>query len=335
MRIFSEKFIAIGLLFFFFNIVTSSNAERLGAVAYCVLDGKTQKVVKHQNGFKAYAPASTVKLLTALVAIDRLPLKKVLTTSRQATAVCPIKLGLQTGEQITCQDLLIALLLKSANDAAVVLAEGVAGSQAEFAKLLNERASRIGCKKSHFVTPNGLPARGQYSCAYDLALIAYEASRYTAIREILALKEYRMTINGRQLRVVTHNKMLWLPHPVYGKTGWTRQAGNTFAGFTVAGEHFLTLAVLGSPRRKILWQELATLSGQAPPRTVSAPRHKANQNESAKKIQTLLKRKGFYTGKIDGIFGAKTREAVKTFQKRNGLKVDGIVGPNTLKKLRQ
>ena len=173
------------------------------------------------------------------------------------------------------------------------------------------------------------------SCAYDLALIAYEASRYTAICQILALKEYQMTVNGRQIRVVTHNKMLWQPQPIFGKTGWTRQAGNTFAGFTISGDHFLTLAVLGSPRRKILWQELATLCGHAPIKTASATRRTSKQHESVKEIQSLLKRKGFYHGKIDGIFGPKTCEAVKTFQRRNGLKVDGVVGPNTLKKLRQ
>jgi D-alanyl-D-alanine carboxypeptidase len=195
------------------------------------------------------------------------------------------------------------------------------------------------------VTASGLPAKGQYSCAYDMALIAREASLYPAIKKILTLKSATIkTSTGREFKVATHNKMVDSKEtPIYGKTGWTKDSENTFAGFAEVSGCILCVAVLGAPKRKILWEEMATLLYFSHDFPHDAPQERKKTQENIatsgwidiKVVQQILKKKGYYKGEIDGINGPKTRMAVSEFQQQNKLKVDGIVGPNTWKKLQE
>ncbi len=309
--------VLLGLLLF------SQSLYAISAASYCIIDRSSKKVVKSKEYLKARAPASTVKLLTAMVILDHCSLDKKLVVSKRAASTAPVKIYLKRGEKVSCRDLLCALLLKSANDVAVVLEEGVTPSTSKFIQLLNEKARQIGCRNSRFLTPNGLPAKGQYSCAFDLALIAAASYQYKLIRQILSLKQATVkTSSGRQIVVHSHNRLLH--RNIYGKTGWTIKAQHTFAGCMTIDGKKVAFAVMGTQgKRANLWTDIQQIT------------RSLGINRSHRNIQKLLKKLGYYKGSVDGVFGPMTKKAVKNFQRDNGLLVDGVVGKNTWAKLKK
>ncbi len=204
------------------------------------------------------APASTTKVMTALLVLERLPLDKVLTVSSRAVVVQPSKINLRVGEQFTVRDLLFALLLNSANDASIVLAEGVAGSERAFVDLMNKRAREVGAKNTKFANSNGLPTRNssQYTTAYDMYMMFREALKSDFFRRALKLRYHQIaSISGRRVLLKSHNKILltnW-KHKFYGKTGYTRAAQSCFVGYVMKGEDVCIIAVFGCTRR---WQDI-------------------------------------------------------------------------------
>lgn len=199
-------------------------------------------------------PASTVKVMTALVVLERLPLDQYVTVSPAATDVQPTKLNLVPGEQYRVSDLLYALLLKSANDASVVLAEAVAGSEEKFVGMMNQRALQLGARNTKFANSNGLPTkeRSQYTTAYDMYLIFRKALKHSFFRE--AIKRKYKTIcsrDGREIALKSHNKMLFSgwKKEIYGKTGYTRAAGTCFVGTLNDRGNTLIIGVFGCSDR--------------------------------------------------------------------------------------
>ncbi|MBI4387878.1 MAG: D-alanyl-D-alanine carboxypeptidase, partial [Candidatus Omnitrophica bacterium] len=132
-----------------------------------VIDQKTGKTLFSRSSQTKRAPASTVKLLTALVVLDALQLDSVVRIPSGVVGVQPSRINLRTGEQFYVRDLLKAVLIGSANDAARALAIVTAGSEYQFAQRMNQKASALGALRSNFVTSNGLPAKNQYSTVYD------------------------------------------------------------------------------------------------------------------------------------------------------------------------
>src|ERR1700733_6323888 len=131
-------------------------------------------------------PASTTKVLTALLVLENLPLDKYVTVSEHATQVPQTKLGLRAGESYRVRDLLYGLILKSANDAAVVLGEAVGGTEGKFVEMMNARAKQLGAVHSHFANPHGLPSPGtQYTTASDMAMILNQALKNDFFRQVL------------------------------------------------------------------------------------------------------------------------------------------------------
>ena len=197
-------------------------------------------------------PASTVKIMTALLVLERLPLDRYVTVGAAATNVQPTKLNLVPGERYKVGDLLYAILLKSANDASVVLAEAVAGSEEKFVDLMNQRARQLGARNTKFVNSNGLPAsskdRAQYTTAYDMYLIFLKALKHSFFRE--AIKRKYKTIyssDGREITLKSHNKILFSgwKKEIYGKTGYTRAAGTCFVGTLNDSGNTLVIGVFG------------------------------------------------------------------------------------------
>ena len=197
-------------------------------------------------------PASTVKIMTALLVLERLPLDRYVTVGAAATNVQPTKLNLVPGERYKVGDLLYAILLKSANDARVVLAEAVAGSAEKFVDLMNQRARQLGARNTKFVNSNGLPTsskdRAQYTTAYDMYLIFLKALKHSFFRE--AIKRKYKTIYssaGREIALKSHNKILFSgwKKEIYGKTGYTRAAGTCFVGTLNDGGNTLVIGVFG------------------------------------------------------------------------------------------
>ena len=198
-------------------------------------------------------PASTTKILTALLVLENLPLDRYVTVSQHATQVPQTKLGLRAGESFRVRDLLYGLILKSANDAAVVLAEAVAGSEGNFVNMMNARAQQIGAKHTHFANPHGLPSAGpQYTTASDMALIFTQALKNDFFRQAITYK-YLVVYSkaGHRFFLKSHNRSLflsWKRH-IFGKTGYTIEAQSCFVGYIPKGNGILVLAVYGCRKR--------------------------------------------------------------------------------------
>jgi len=198
-------------------------------------------------------PASTTKVLTVILVLENLPLDRKVTVSWHATQVPQTKLGLRAGESYQVRDLLYGLILKSANDAAVALAEATAGSEAKFVDMMNARARQIGAAHSHFANPHGLPSPGpQFTTASDMALIFNQALKYDFFREAIT---YRYLVicsdNGRRCLLRSHNRALFLKwkQRVFGKTGYTIEAQSCFVGYIPKGKDILIIAVYGCRKR--------------------------------------------------------------------------------------
>jgi len=164
------------------------------AIIYCAT---TDEVIWADEADKEMNPASMTKLMTCLLAIENLKLDQEVEITQEMTEVIPTKIWLQVGEIITVKDLLYAALLESANDAAMALAIETAGSIEDFAKMMNERAAKIGCTHTNFVNPSGLYGKGHLSTAKDIALIASEAFKNATLRNIAGTLEYTIKATNK------------------------------------------------------------------------------------------------------------------------------------------
>lgn len=177
------------------------------------------------------APASTTKILTAIIAIENGQLDADVKVSPQAAATRGSSMYLFPGQTLALRELLEGLMLRSGNDAAVAIAEHIAGSTAEFAQMMNKKAIAVGAKESNFVNPNGLSAVGHYSSAYDLAVIARYALSNPVFAEIVRTRESSIDWFDRkgkeQAKTIRNtNKLLWMFADADGiKTGTTNEAG--------------------------------------------------------------------------------------------------------------
>lgn len=213
-------------------------------------------------------PASTTKVLTALVALDRLDPNARLPVSAQAASVAPSRIGLRAGEMVTMQDLMYGLLLKSGNDAAETLAEAAGGSVYQFAGLMNAKAWQIGARNSHFTNPHGLPDDDHYSTAYDLALVFRWAMHYPLFSDIVRTRTAALRIESgsgsygdwRMVPVHSTNRLLASYEGTRGgKTGFTFKARHCFVGEVDRGGIPLIVAIFNSPSRGTLWQDARNL----------------------------------------------------------------------------
>ncbi|MCB1771288.1 MAG: D-alanyl-D-alanine carboxypeptidase, partial [Candidatus Competibacteraceae bacterium] len=161
------------------------SAPTIAARSAVLMNPTTGEILFAKEPHLRLPPASTTKVLTALVTLERLHLLARAPVSPQAASAPPSRVGLRAGEAVLVQDLLYGLMLKSGNDAAETLAEAAAGSIAGFAELMNLRAWQIGARDSHFMNPHGLPNDDHYTTAYDLALIFRQAMSHPVFADIV------------------------------------------------------------------------------------------------------------------------------------------------------
>lgn len=213
-------------------------------------------------------PASTTKVLTALLAMERLNPDSQVFVSPQAASAPPSRVGLRAGNAASAQDLLYGLLLKSGNDAAETLAEAAGGSIYGFASLMNAKAWQIGAHDSHFMNPHGLPDEDHYSTAYDLAIIFRYAMNYPMFADIVRTRSATLRIesgqgpygDSRLVPVLNHNRLLASYEGARGgKTGFTLKARRCFVGEVDRGGTRLIVSILNSPNSGTLWQDARTL----------------------------------------------------------------------------
>ena len=228
----------------------------------CIVVDDSDTVIYAKNPSARLPPASTVKLVTAMVALDRLDPEARVRVSSRAGAVRSIPPILRAGEELSVSDLLHLALMKSVNSAAVALAEQAAGSEEEFVRLMNRKAKELGANDTHFVTASGLPKGTQYTTARDLTIILKKALSYPLIREIVGKKEWRTTTaGGRELAVENTDDLLWSRSGmVGGKTGFTSSARHCFVGALDTEKGLIYTAVLGAPSRNRLWSGMHLLA---------------------------------------------------------------------------
>jgi len=203
-------------------------APAVTAEAAILINAGTGQVLYEKNSDQQMYPASTTKILTAILALELGNPDDWVTASENARVTEGTSLYLEVGEREKLGDLLFALLLRSANDAAVAIAEHIAGSVENFAGLMNTKADEIGATGSHFVNPHGLTDPGHYSTARDLARIAAYAMRNQAFRDIVATKRATMPWPGEEWdRTLDNlNELLGTYAGATGiKTGYTQAAG--------------------------------------------------------------------------------------------------------------
>lgn len=217
------------------STVNSINSEEPNITAdYAILiEAATGRVIYEKNADEKAYPASTTKMLTCVLAIEKGDLDKTLSVSQRAAWTEDPYVGFQQGDMLKERDLLKALMMVSDNSSAVVLAEGIGGSVEGFAKMMNDKAKEIGLTNSHFVTPNGLPDDDHYSTARDMAKIAAYGWHNEKFREFSGTEmdtiEWVSPVNKRMV-VKNSNKLLGTMPGVNGiKTGWTNAAGGCLA----------------------------------------------------------------------------------------------------------
>ena len=243
------------------TLVNVAYADDIQSKAAVVMDAATGRVLYAKNPELRLLPASTTKLMTALVVIEKMKLTDIVTVSQRAASAPPTKAGLRAGDKVTIQTLLYAALMKSANDAAVALAESVTGSEEEFVSMMNMKALAIGANNTHYINANGLPGEGQYITAYDLSKIMRQAIKYPVLKEILGTRITELSTEaGKTMFIKNTNKLLWSDEEVLvGKTGYTNKARHCFVCAGEKGNETLIVALLGSPRRDLLWKESEAL----------------------------------------------------------------------------
>ena len=199
----------------------------MSAECAVLIDADTGNIIYEKNANKKRSMASTTKIMTAIVALESYQKSNEVSISPEAVGVEGSSIYLREGEVLTMEQLLYALLLESANDAAVAIAVAAAGSVEDFASIMNQKANELGLKSTSFQNPHGLDNENHYTTAYELALIAKYALNIKSFREIVST--YKKTIpmpEGGTRVLINHNKMLRLYDGAIGvKTGFTKKSG--------------------------------------------------------------------------------------------------------------
>jgi D-alanyl-D-alanine carboxypeptidase (penicillin-binding protein 5/6) len=243
----------------YWSLATAS--DDISARAAVVIDSASEKILYAKNPNLKQPPASTTKLITAMVALDRLNPDSIVTISENAANTPSVSPHLRKGERFSVRDLLYLALMRSVNSAAVALAEAVAGSEDAFVSMMNDKASHLGAENTRFVNASGLPGPNQHITAFDLAIIMKKSLGYSLIREVINTRAKEIfSESGRRIFVKNTNQLLWTDEEnIGGKTGYTRAARHCFVCAAKRGQNTLIAAVLGEPVRDNLWESSAVL----------------------------------------------------------------------------
>lgn len=234
----------------------STTPPAVKAASVMVVDAKSGKVLYEKNADEHRPPASTQKLLTALIVSGDGDLDKDVTVEASDTWAEPVVLGLKPGDTYTRRQLLTVMLVHSTNDVARCVARDNAGSIEDFATKMNRKAADLGMTSSHFVNPNGLPAPGQFSTARDMAKLAVAAYGNRIIRNIVSTKTLEFEYaNGRVTEFKNTNRVLRSCSFCNGmKTGYTEAAGRCLIASGSSGGRDVIVVVLGDTA-KYVWRD--------------------------------------------------------------------------------
>lgn len=237
------------------GIAKADTPPQIDGEAAILMDATTGEVIYDKNGEEKLAPASTTKVMTALLVLEKTKLTDKVTIGSTPPKAEGTSIGLKEGEVYTVNDLLHGLLLESANDCADALAEFVGGSIENFVKMMNERALTLGANNTHFVNANGLYEEGHITTAYDLSLILREAIKnpeFIKISRELVYKFPPSDIDTFEKWVSNKNELIKSNSPYFykyalsGKTGYTTLSKHTFTAAAEKDGHILIVSILKS-----------------------------------------------------------------------------------------
>lgn len=281
------------------------------------------------------APASTIKVLTALTA-HRYAKDKFgewVTISKHASSAEPTKAWMEVGERFKLGELVAMTLVASCNDAARAVAEHVSGSESSFARDMQKLADFYGMANTKVTNASGLPRpTGMVTTPADSIKLIMALRKVPELKAMIARRTTTMTSSkGRVITRRNHNRLMreGFQYPVLGKTGYTRLARHCFLSWCDSGGRSVAVSILGAPNSQSLWEDLRKvyvrhMRARAP----YLPSFMRKQNIGVSTLHQKLARAGFSVSGEKN-YGAKTREAVKAFQRSRRLKVDGIIGPQT------
>ncbi len=236
-----------------------------------VMDADTGLVLYDKQGETSYMPASTTKVMTAVLAMENLKLDQMITVGAKPPFAEGSSMGFKEGEVVMVKDLIYSLLLQSANDAAEILAEAISGTTEKFATLMTNKAKEIGAENTIFMNPSGLHLEGanNFTTARDLALITAYASKYENIIEIGQVHSYMLPFTNLLTdtnRWVSNKNDLfkessesYYGNITFAKTGWTPSAGYAHTALGEKNGKRIVVSILNGVNQKTYWQETKEL----------------------------------------------------------------------------
>lgn len=232
--------------------VESQEEPNILSRAGIIFDRTSKRVIWGKKENERRPMASTTKIMTAIVVLEKANLSDTVEVSKKAAGTGGSRLGLKTGDKITIHDLLYGLMMVSGNDAAVALAEHIGGSVEGFAQIMNNKAREIGLQDTNFVTPHGLDMPEHYTTAYELAKMADYGLNIKKFAQIVSTKNYTVTINGSPKDLRNTNELLGSLDGVNGvKTGFTNGANRCLVTSVKRGDMNIISVVLGADTKKI------------------------------------------------------------------------------------
>ena len=232
-------FLFFTIITMFFTSISLASEPAIASDSAILVESSTGKILYEKNPYEKMYPASTTKIMTAILTLEKCDLNEMATVSHNAIYSLPngyVNANLQEGEEMSIKDLMYALMVKSANDAAIVLAEHIGGSVEEFADMMNQKAEELGCTNTHFVNPNGIHNDNHYSTAYDLYLIASYCMKNETFRKYVSTPNYTLPATNKYPNAdricITTNDLIrskskyYNPDVIGIKTGYTTEAKN-------------------------------------------------------------------------------------------------------------
>lgn len=253
------------------SVAVSENKENMNikAKAAVLIDGYSGKILYEKNPYKHLPPASVTKVMTLLLIMEgcdsgRIKMSDKVVISERAASMGGSQMYMEAGEEHTVEELIKGVIMASANDGCVALAEYLSGSVEEFVEDMNEKAAELGLKNSHFINTNGLPVANHYSCAYDIGVISQELIKhkeihkwFTAWQEDIMVglpgKESKFTLTNTNKLIKNYNGAIGI------KTGFTQDAGYCLSGAAQRGNTRMIGVVLGCKTSDIRFGEMTKL----------------------------------------------------------------------------
>ena len=294
----------LGLIFLFLFCFTTISAEadtidppEINAEGCALIDASTGQVLYGKNDEKVFEPASTTKVMTALIALEKSNLNDEVTIQEDFTKIDGTAIGLLKGDVVTVHDLLLGLLLESGNDCANALAIHISGSIDEFAKLMNTKAKELGAQNTCFKNPSGLPDPEHKTTPKDMALFMKEAIKNKDFMDITKTNSYTITMKNNSERtilvnnknyMINKNSKYYYENAICGKNGYTTKSNHTYVAAAEKDGHVLVASFLNALDKNQNFYDMAKVFNYGFDNFTYIPLYKAGEEIAQYKLTSTL-----------------------------------------------